>query len=439
MPFENTILKRNCVEEFEQLYKSLFTALLSHDNILLLAPLGVGKMCSTVKALQNQPEFNEVSPRILLLVHDPYVVNEFGRADVFAKNHLSVMQITPELHTNKLIRQLRELPDMVMGTPAKILDLIQRAYLDINIFDAIIIEDVSHFQYLGYYDQLQQLMEMANGVAKVIFTSSLENQEHLPMPFRVKPHLVNQLRLNFPFKFHAFTLISNEAGKPETLLHLLCELFPRPTIVFCNHRGAVIRLEKFLVQNKLNVGMVHGGMEDEALNDTMALFKNGSITALLTTDMAMEAGQDLDIKYLVHYQMPLNNQTYQRRNAILMKNQHFATAFHLFQEDEDQPDFIQTLPDVIEVSEQRVVPSPWWGTIKLTSDLKVEFSTSELIHLLTNQGKLHRDEIGLPVNISGIYYLAVAYRKAQKVALRLDGIRFKNTRISAIWIEKLYD
>ncbi len=440
MPFENTILKRTCVEEFEQLYKSLFSALLSHDDILLLAPLGVGKMCSTVRALQNQPEFHEVSPRIMLLVHDPYVVNEFGQAEIFDKNDLSVLQITPGLHTNKLIRKLKDSPDMILGTPAKILDLVQKGYLEIQTFDAIIIEDVSHFQYLGYYEQLQTLLEMVSKSSKVIFTSSLQNQESLPIPLRVKPHLVNQLRLNFPFKFHAFTLITDEAGKPEALFHLLCELFPRPTMIYCTHRGGVIRLEKYLSQKKLAVGMIHGGMDESQVNDTIAMFKNGSITALLTTDMAMDEDYDMDIKYLVHYQMPLNKQAYQRRNSVLLKHQHFATAFHLFQEDEDQPDFIHTLPDVIEVSDNHhIPPTPWWATIKLTSDDPSGFSTQELINLLTGRGKLHRDEIGMMENISGVDYLAVAHRKAAKVAERLDGYKLKNVRLTAAWIEKLYD
>ncbi len=439
MPFEDTILKRNCAEEFEQLYKSLFKALLLHDDILLLAPVGVGKMCSTFKALQNQPEFKDVTPRILLLVHDPYVLNEFGQAEIFTKDDLSVMQITPGSHTNKLVRQLKESPDLVMGTPAKVLDLLRKNYLDINIFDAIIIEDVSHFQYLGYFEQLQQLMEMAQGVAKVIFTSSLENQESLPIPLRSKPHLVNQLRLNFPFKFHAFTLISDEAGKSELLFHLLCELFPRPTMVFCTHRGSVIRLEKYLSQKKLKVGMVHGGMDENELTDTIAMFKNGSLSVLLTTDMGMDEEYDMDIKYLVHYQMPLSQEAYQRRNSLMLDHQHFATAFHLFQEDEDQPEFIHTLPNVIEVSQNYDAPlTPWWATIKLVTKDQTSFSTPELIDLLTERGKLHRDEIGMLESISGIYYLAVVYRKAQKVAVRLNGLILKNTQISAIWIEKLY-
>ncbi len=437
MPYENTILQRACVEEFEQLYNSLYSALLTHNNVLFLAPEGVQKVCSTVKALQDQPAFRNHRPRIILLMHDPYVVSEMGINHSFFNEDTRLMRIVPGKHTNHLIRELNTSPDLVAGTPAKILELIQKGYIQISHFDAIIIEDVSSFQYLGYYDHLQQIIETAENTTKVVFTSSLENQESLPLPLRVKPHLVNQLRLNFPFRFHAFTLISEEAGKPNTLFDLLCELFPRPTMVYCNHRGAIIRLQKILAAKKMSVGIIHGGLEEVVLEDTLAMFRNGSLLVLLTTDMAIQDRWFPDVKYLVHYQMPLNNQSYQKRNNVLLNHHHFATAFHIIQEDEDQPDFIHTLPDVIEISHHyHEAPLSYWKTIKLEFSANIVLENSEIIQLLASIGKLHRDEIGLIEKIRHSYYIAIAYRKAHKTLERIDGAKFNNQICSAAIIEE---
>lgn len=437
MPYENTILQRTCVEEFEQLYNSLYSALLTHNSVLFLAPEGVQKVCSTVRAIQDQPIFGNHRPRIILLLHDPYVVREMGINHKLFNEDTRLMQIVPGQHTNYLIKELSTSPDLVAGTPAKILELVQKGYIELPLFDAIIIEDVSSFQYLGYYEHLQQIIESADDTTKVVFTSSLENQESLPLPLRVKPHLVNQLRLNFPFRFHAFTLISEEAGKPNTLFHLLCELFPRPTMVYCNHRGAIIRLQKILAAKKMTVGIIHGGLDETVLEDTLAMFRNGSLLVLLTTDMAIQDRCFPDVKYLVHYQMPLNSQSYQKRNNVLLNQHHFATAFHIIQEDEDQPDFIHTLPDVIEIAQHhKEAPISYWKTIKLKFSANIAFENSEIIQLLVTIGKLHRDEIGLIERLDDSYYIAISYRKAQKTEERIDGAKFKNQFCSAVIIEE---
>jgi hypothetical protein len=439
MPFENTIQKRACVEEFEQLYKSLYTALLTHDDVLFLAPHGVRKVCSTVRAIQDQPKFTDQQPRILLLLHDPYVVNKLGLDHDTGNSGMNLLRVFPGLHTNRLKKQLDSLPDMIAGTPAKILEIIKKGYIEVGHFDAIIIEDVSSFRYFGYFDHLEQILELAIEPTKVIFTSSIEDQESLPLPLRTKPHLVNQLRLNFPFKFHAFTIISDEEDKPKVLFRLLCELFPHPTIVFCNHRGAVIRLQKILASMHLQVGMIHGGLEDVELNDTLAMFKNGSLMVLLTTDLALTEVSISELKYIVHYHMPLNEQSYLRRNNILLKHNQFATAFHIIQEDEDQPDFIHTLPDVIELSDQvPTAPTLWWNTLKVTTHDKVNIENQDIVQILVGVGKLHRDEIGLIKKISDTFYIAVSYRKVQKTMERINGLKFRNTIISAETVEELY-
>ncbi len=439
MSLDHEILKRTCADEFESLYRSLYQALLEHQDILLLARTGTEKLFSAVKAIQEQPTFSAHEPRIMLLLCNPGMVAELISSGIMEVEKIGMANIMPDKHTNNLIKQLISFPNLVSGTPAKIIQFIQKGYIDIHTFDAVIIEDVSYFQYLGYFDHLQYLLDTLDEHTKVIFTSRLENQLDLPIPLRNNVHIVNELRLKFPFKFHAFTIIADEAEKPETCFGLLCELNLRPTLVFCSHRGAVIRLEKFLLSKQLKAGSIHGGLSNEEYEQLMAMFRNGTIHVLITTDLATMDTKLPEIEYIVHYHLPLNSKSYQRRNQILLSQRSFGTAFHLIQEDEDQPDFIQTLPDVIHLNLNHQLPlNSWWSTIKLLVEGKGSLSQEDVINLMLTHGKLHRDEIGLFEVGEKCYYQAVSSKKADKAVKRLDGVHFNNSILYASVVDITY-
>ena len=440
MSLENEVLKRVCGQEYERIYISLYDALLKHQDILLIANTGSGIMCPTLKAIQGQPVFSAHKPRIMLLLHDQNMLSELITSASAKNEDINIARISPRLHTNNSLRQLSAFPDLVSGTPSRIIEFIDKGYIDIQSFDAVVIEDVSGFQYLGYHEHLQHILDALGEHTKVILVSSLDNQSELPLPLRNKPHIVNELRLGFPFKYHAFTIISDEKEKPEALFSLLCELTSHPTIVFCNHRGSVIRLEKFLRAKKLSVGIIHGGLTDEQIAELMVLFHNGTIYALITTDRAVMDANLSDIAYIVHYHLPLNAQAYQRRNQVLMSHNLFGTAFHMLLEDEDQPDFIHTLPDVIHMELGSAAPvSSWWSTIKITVNQNVILHQNDIIELLLKYGKVHRDEIGLFDTVGTSYYMAVSSKKAERAVSKIDGLRFKGASIRANVVTMEYE
>ncbi|MFA5417966.1 MAG: DEAD/DEAH box helicase [Bacteroidales bacterium] len=439
MPLDYDILNRVCVEDFEKLDSALYNALLKHREILLIANNGGEKMCSTVKALRNQPMYSTHKPRIMLILHDAAKIAELLTYKSLEDRKIGVATITADIHTNSIIKQLSTFPDLITGTPAKLIDIIQKGYVDIQTFDAVVVDDVNCFKELGYFDQLEQILQMLGEHTRVILTSNLEKQGDLPLSLRSGPHIINHLRLSFPYKFHAFTIISDESEKPGTLFRLLCEIQAYPTVVFCNDRGSVIRLEKFLLGNKIKAGIVHGGLPDHEREMILAMFKNGSIHVLITTDRAIVESNIPDIEYIVHYHLPLNAQVYTKRNQILLGQRPYGTAFHILQEDEDQPDFIHTLPDVLQLSDDLPAPvASWWLTLIISLEGTDVLDQAGAIELLKAKGNLHRDEIGLFERGQFGYYQAVSSKKAEKTIKKLDGIHFKNSILKVQVVDITY-
>ncbi len=434
------LLRRHCHEESNLLYAQLFQLLQKHNEILLLSNLAGANTCSTLRAIHNQPENASISPKTLILLQNPDFVEALSRIIRYTDPGLSVISIFPGFRKNQLVAELAKMPRIFIGTPARILDIVASQMIRISDFEAIIVEDLSGFQYLGYEDQLSEILETAADRCKIVMTSKSDETARFTRSARGNKLSINKLRLRFPFKYHAFTIIADEHGKYQALHQLISELFPNPVVVFCNHRGEVIRLAKYLQKMSVPVGVLHGGVDAQQFVDTPAMLRNGSLQVVITTDYTTVS--DLpELLFLVHFNMPINKQAYDKRNQILLRHHHFGTAFHLLQEDEDQPEFIQTIPDIYEVSDASGQTTiPWWSTIKIEfQDKKVKFGLKEAVKLLTVHGRLHRDEIGLFENRNNAFFVAIASRKAPSVIERINGRSINKNTLQASLLQPLID
>ncbi len=434
------VLRRHCHEDSNILYTKLFESLQKHNDIFLSSNFTATNTCSALKAIHNQPDYQLKKPKTLILLPNPALVESITMFVRNTNTSLRTLGLFDGHQVKKNTRKLEVLPDVLIGTPARILDLLALKAFQLEQFDAIIVENLGSFQYLGYSDQLNDILEQTSPKCKVIITSKTDDLGDLDVLLSSNKNAVSKLRLRFPFKYHAFTVITDKSAKSISLYHLISELFPNPVVVYCNHRGEAIRVAKFLHQKKLKVGILHGGISDEHYENTLAMFRNGSLQAIITTDYT--AVTDLpELIFLVHYNMPINRQAYDKRNQVLLKHHHFATAFHLIQEDEDQPEFIQTIPDIFELKfDDGIAPTPWWSTIKIVFTKEIApLTLPDVIKLLTKHGRLHRDEIGMFEQHGSITYIAVVAHKALTIIERINGKRMNNQILEAVPISPVID
>src|SRR6185312_12455255 len=109
----------------------------------------------------------------------------------------------------------------------------------------------------------------------------------------------------------------DDAGRLDTLLAILRtsprESAPESTIVFCNFKATVARVQQALDAARVSSASLHGGLEQKQRDFVMARFRNHSIRVLVATDVAAR-GLDIEgLDLVVNFELPFQPETYVHR------------------------------------------------------------------------------------------------------------------------------
>jgi ATP-independent RNA helicase DbpA len=247
--------------------------------------------------------------------------------------------------------------------------------------------------------------------------------------------LVNPLEVNFLKDTNSLPnlkirkVISEAADKLETLFSLICKIGNRSTLVFCNHREAVDRISGLLWDMGLDHGVFHGGMEQEDREKALLKFRNGSYRLLITTDLASRGLDIPKIDYVVHYQLPHNEEAFLHRNGRTARMNSSGTAYVILTETEE-PSFLSDKIEIEVLPEKDVIPAnAEWATLYLGAGRKDKINKVDIVGLLMKKGKLNKDELGLIEVQDFSSYAAVKRNKIEAVLRLLKIEKIKNKKI----------
>jgi superfamily II DNA/RNA helicase len=191
-------------------------------------------------------------------------------------------------------------------------------------------------------------------------------------------------------------LVSPDRDKLQTLFKLLCSLGNRPTIIFCNHREAAERTASYLKEHGIVNEFYHGGMEQFQRDNALGKFRNGTSNILVTTDLASR-GLDIPfIRYIIHYQLPLNEDSYTHRNGRTARMEASGTTILILGPEENMPAYISENVESIELPDETILPEkPKWSTLFIGAGKKNKINKVDVVGFLTNKAQLKKEDIGL--------------------------------------------
>ena len=225
------------------------------------------------------------------------------------------------------------------------------------------------------------------------------------------------------------SVVSDAADKLEALFSLICKIGNRSTLVFCNHREAVDRISALLWNMGLDHGVFHGGMEQEDREKALLKFRNGSYRFLITTDLASRGLDIPEIEFVVHYQLPHNEEAFLHRNGRTARMHSSGTAYVILTEDE-KPSFLKDKTVIEVLPEKDIVPqNTSWATLYLGAGRKDKINKIDIVGLLMKKGKLEKDELGLIEVQDYASYAGVSRKKIANLVKLLKNEKIKNKKI----------
>jgi superfamily II DNA/RNA helicase len=216
-------------------------------------------------------------------------------------------------------------------------------------------------------------------------------------------------------------VLSKDKDKIQTLFQLICSLQSEAAIIFCNHRDAAERISDALNEKNIYSTYYHGGMDQDERERALIQFRNGSVTYLVTTDLAARGLDIPEMKHVIHYHLPSKEDEFTHRNGRTARMLATGTAYLILHESEKKMDYIDYSLPIFNVENASTLPKPpEFQTIYISGGKKNKLNKIDIVGFFSQKGKLEKGDLGL---IEVKDFISFAAVKSKKVKEFLTNIR----------------
>lgn len=284
---------------------------LAGADVMGQAQTGTGKTAAFVIPILErlQPPHSKAGPRAVVLVPTRELAVQVR--DEFAKLALGRRTQIVAVYGGKPIRrqieQLRAGADVVVGTPGRVLDLIDRTALQLAQVGVVVLDEADRMLDIGFRPDIEKILRRCPQSRQTLLFSAT-----IPPPVRrlAERYMLNPEVLDFSPKELAVETIDqyyftiDAADKFELLVALLRREQPQQAIVFCRTKRGTEKVFERLRRRFEAVGAIHGDLPQGVRDRVMAQFRQGIIRVLVATDVVGRGIDVTSISHIINYDIP---------------------------------------------------------------------------------------------------------------------------------------
>ena len=432
MKTQKDILDKFNIETLNPMQKEAHDAILSNSEIVLLSPTGSGKtlafLLPVIKDLD--PVIDEIQVLILvpsreLAIQIEQVAREMGTG---FKINAVYGGLTGQL--DKL--DLKHRPAILIGTPGRVADHLRRDRFQVENIKTLVLDEFDKSLEIGFEAEMSEIVGMLPNIQKRILTSATF-QVKIPEFVRLEnPVYVDFLNDGVP-QLEYKIIFSPDKDKLETLVEALGFIGNQPGIIFCNFKDSIQRVSDFLTAGGIPHGCFYGGMEQIDRERTLIKFRNGTHQLLIATDLAARGIDIPEIRFIIHYHLPLRSKEFIHRNGRTARMNADGTAYILVWEEEELPDFVRDLkPETLRLNQLRDksgIENVHWKTLYISGGRRDKISKGDIAGLFLKQGNLSAGQLGIIEVKQDCAFVAVHSSEAEKVIELTNNCKLKKKKI----------
>lgn len=310
-------------EEPTEIQSATLPLLVDGHDLLGQAATGTGKTAAfALPMLQRLPINAKVrAPSGLILVPTRELALQVGEALRRYGRHLGVRLVT--VYGGAPVRQqieaLKRGVDIVVATPGRALDLIQRKSLDLTQIRTVVLDEADEMLDMGFIEDIESILgHTPDDRQTVLFSATLPARigalarKHLQDPQRISIKASRNTG-DDAARVRQVGYHVNRGQKAAALMRVLDAEDPTSAIIFCRTRGGVDDLTDRLSARGYQAEGLHGGLTQDQRDRVMSRLRAGSTDLLVATDVAAR-GLDVDhLTHVVNYDLPASPEAYVHR------------------------------------------------------------------------------------------------------------------------------
>lgn len=311
-------LKKLGYDRPTEVQEKVIPMVFKNADIIVKSQTGSGKTAAFAIPLCEKLELEKRYPQVLVLTPTRelavQIKEDFSHLGRFRRIRCAAVYGKQPMEIQK--RELRQRVHVVVGTPGRTFDHIERQNLILEEIRYLVIDEADKMLDMGFIDQVEAIIKLLpNDRITMLFSATMPDMiEEICRKYMKKPQKIEVTsKVSTRSKIQQYCFEVEEEGKFNLLKKIIYTEKPESCIIFCNTREKVESLLGKMKAEKFFCEGLHGGMEQGRRLSIVQSFKKGEFHFLVATDVAARGIHIDDVTHVVNYEVPMENESYIHR------------------------------------------------------------------------------------------------------------------------------
>ena len=421
-------------------------AILQGRDLIAQAPTGSGKTAAFGLGLLQRIDPAAGGTQALVLCPTRELADQVGKqlrklATGIANLKLSVLcggiPLAPQLAS------LAHAPQVVVGTPGRVLELVQKDALDLRGVRVLVLDEADRMLDMGFDEPIRALVKRTPKDRQgLLFSATFPDAiRTLATAMLRDPLEVSVGGGAQPATIATHFFEAEPARRAPQLAALLLRFNPESTVVFCNMRKDTEEVVGSLAHYGFTALALHGDMEQRDREEVLVRFANRSCNVLVASDVAARGLDIDDIGAVVNFELPTDADTYLHRIgrtgragrdglalslvATNERNRAAPIEARMLEQGGAPIRFEQIAP---QEGKPRGVPQAAMATLRIDAGRTDKLRPGDIVGALTGEAGLAKEAVGKIDVYPTRSYVAIARGQADRALERLRAGKIKGRR-----------
>jgi translation initiation factor 4A len=237
--------------------------------------------------------------------------------DLSSYTKITILKVIGGTNVGECQRELNKDPHIVVGTPGRILDMINKRNLPTQDIKMLTLDEADEILSQGFKDDIHDIIQMLSKDTQICLFSATLPDEILELTdkFMNEPHkvLVKKEALTLEGIQQFFVNVKHNDWKYDVITDLYDTINVGQCIIYLNSKNKIEEIYDKLNRDNFPVGYITGGRSVQERNDVMEQFRSGSLRILLSSDLLARGIDIQQLSLVINFDLPREKETYIHR------------------------------------------------------------------------------------------------------------------------------
>ncbi len=291
--------------------------ILEGKDLIGLANTGTGKTAAFLIPMINKMIGNH-DEKLLVVVPTRELATQIQEEYIALTRGLNLFSVViiGGANMHRQISQLRSRPNLVVGTPGRLKDLVQQKKLDLSRFSNVVLDEADQMLDMGFINDIKFLLSFLTAKKQTLFFSATLPPaiEHLIKDFLVDPVRISIRSQATPAQIDQDVVrVKQGEDKIEILHNLLKEASFQKVLIFARTKSSTEKLSKILFSRGFKAESIHGNKSHSKRQQALKMFKEDRVEILVATDIAARGLDIPNVSHVINFDVPATYEDYIHR------------------------------------------------------------------------------------------------------------------------------